>query len=62
MKRSEYLKRVEAFGFAVDHMIFARALLTMAEYFFVYGEDKDKELADETRRRLLQINQTGVTD
>ena len=65
MTRDEYLKRAEEvtgfFGLS-NHMVFPRLLQSMAEFFFVYGEEKDKELAEETRRRLIQLNKTGVTD
>jgi hypothetical protein len=63
MTRDEYLERSRKLtGYEHGHIPFPRILQSMAEYFFTFGDEKDRELAEETRRRLIQLHETGVTD
>lgn len=64
MTRQEYLERASKLlnNEFVKQINFPRLLGSMAEYFFLYGEEKDLELAQETRRRLLQLAELGHTD
>jgi hypothetical protein len=63
MTRERYKKAVEQF-FNVEFIkrtTFPMLLVKAAEHLFIVGET-DSVIAMETRRRLLQLNETGYTD
>jgi len=56
MARDEYLERSRKLtGYEHGRIPFPRVLQSMAEYFFTFGDEKDKELAEETRRTKLEL-------